>query len=482
MKAFSKVLGLFVILILAYHYSCAAPIEIGTAKKVAAYQIAHNGKSTDYLIKDIGENVIDSKSLFYIAELSPKGYIIITADDNLPPVIAYSFDNNINLDGKFISLLEKDIKLRLAAIDKLPEAMILQRKLMWKKMLSDDFSRDTQLESWPPEGSTTTGGWMEFSWNQGAPYWDMCPIDPVSSGRSYTGCPATAIAMILNFHQTTNNLQFTDDDDYYHSYAGRNYWIDNDSDANGFPSFTDLNKYLDTVNMHWQEHVPPTNNDKAALSFACGIAATQVYTSEGSGTFEVAQAYDAYLRIGCSSSILLIGHDPLVFPTLIQNMKDTLPAHLAIVDEAWSSGHNVVVDGYNSENYFHVNFGWGGSNNGWYLLPDEMPYSLTVVEGVVVDILKNPDISNVPTITNRELHIFPNPAKSDICISTPADFSGKECDIEIFNISGQLVHKTSATSSENYIKTSDIGIPGTYFIKLTRKDNLEFKSCKIIIE
>ena len=35
---------------------------------------------------------------------------------------------------------------------------------------------------------------------------------------------------------------------------------------------------------------------------------------------------------------------------------------------------------------FHLNFGWGGPYNGWYLLPDEIPYGLTVIEGAIVDI------------------------------------------------------------------------------------------------
>jgi len=49
-------------------------------------------------------------------------------------------------------------------------------------------------------------------------------------------------------------------------------------------------------------------------------------------------------------------------------------------------GHNVVIDGYNTDEYFHLNFGWGGTYNGWYLLPDEIPYGLTVIEGAIVDI------------------------------------------------------------------------------------------------
>jgi hypothetical protein len=67
-------------------------------------------------------------------------------------------------------------------------------------------------------------------------------------------------------------------------------------------------------------------------------------------------------------------------------MMQALPAHLAVVDSSETSGHNLVVDGYNTDDYYHLNFGWGGGSNGWYLLPDEIPYGLTVIEGVIVDI------------------------------------------------------------------------------------------------
>jgi len=71
----------------------------------------------------------------------------------------------------------------------------------------------------------------------------------------------------------------------------------------------------------------------------------------------------------------------------MMNMVGALPAHLAVVVPDWSAGHNLVVDGYNTDDYYHLNFGWGGVWDGWYLLPEGIPFDLTVVEGVIVDIM-----------------------------------------------------------------------------------------------
>jgi len=202
------------------------------------------------------------------------------------------------------------------------------------------------------------------------------------------------MAQILNYHKTINGISFNDSDDYYHNYIHQ-YVIDDDHKKYDFPSFPELNGYLSTLSSHYENSVPITDNDRAALVFACGVAAKQVYTSEVSGTFGVNQAYQAYLRFGIDGIELLNESNQDLYARLRMNMVDALPAHLAVVTPDWNSGHNVVVDGYNTDDYYHLNFGWDGAYNGWYMLPDDMPYGLTVVEGVIVDIFKENSGSDV---------------------------------------------------------------------------------------
>jgi hypothetical protein len=258
----------------------------------------------------------------------------------------------------------------------------------WSRLLSAKVARRTQqtFTQWPPAGTTATGGWLENNWDQGSPYNNSCPLDPVTGARSVAGCPAVAMAQILNFHQDTNGTSFDDADDYYHSYDGRSYWIDDDYKAHEFPSFDQLSASLDALDIRYRDQIPITDSDRASLTFACGVAAHQVYTSSISGTFGVNQALQAYQKFSVTQAELLDEFSTDLWSRLSQNMKDALPAHLAVVNESSTAGHNVVVDGYNTDDYYHLNFGWGGAANGWYLLPSEIPYDLTVIEGVIVDI------------------------------------------------------------------------------------------------
>lgn len=326
----------------------------------------------------------DSRLYAYIFELDPQGYIVVSADEKLPPVIAYSFDSVYLAEDSrnpMQAMLLADLAQRILA----PES-IAQRNRQARQDLLSGANRGV-FEQWPPEGSTFTGGWVKTRWNQTAPYNALCPIDPVSQIRSVAGCPAVAMAQIFNYHQQLNGTTFTDTDDYYHNYSGRYYWIDNDYDANGFPSWPQLNDYLDTLaNTYWVG-TEPAPLDIAALIFACGAAAHQVYSSQGSGTFAVSQAFSAIQRFGYAESELLTADSPDLFTRIAQNIKDALPVLYACVTPAWDAGHNVVLDGYNTDDYYHINFGWGGSYDGWFLLPSEMPYQLTVVEGAVVDII-----------------------------------------------------------------------------------------------
>jgi hypothetical protein len=417
------------------------------ATTIANSLITIHNEQNALSIQYMDEIYAANETLGYLFYLQPQGFIVVTAETDLPPVIAYSFDNNFGdncVDNPMLKLIKTDIVFRENHLAE--NNNLLKNNSKWKHLLNSisAFQLDSTFQQWPAIGN----GWIKTNWTQNAPYYNLCPMDPVTSQRSLAGCPAVAMAQIMNFHKTTNSTSFDDADDYYHNYAGRQYMIDDDHASNGFPSFPELDEFLDTLSLHYLNSVALTDTDKAALTYACGIAAKQVYTSSGSGTFSVSQALDAYLRFGCSTAVLLDSNDIDLFDRLKQNIKDTLPAHLAVVDSAWSSGHNVVVDGYNTNEYYHLNFGWGGSSNGWYLLPQEFPYNLTVIEGVVVDIMKPPPASvNESSTTSSICSVFPNPCNKNISISFLLK-KNEDIKLKLYDVSGREIQSLVFTDEK----------------------------------
>jgi len=422
----------------------AQNIIIDDATQACSNFIFKNGES-DLTISNTPDIIwSEQHPLAYIFNFHPQGYVVVSANASLPPVIAYSFESNfgkLNPDNPLYSILLADLKNRLIYAKTENENYANKNRQLWETVSSETFQLGSRAQ-WPSIGD----GWITTNWTQYAPYSNFCPMDATSGQRSIAGCPAVAMAQILNFHKTTNGTSFDDGDDYYHNYLGRQFYVDDDGVTLDFPSFPLLNKHMDTLNAHWQNNVLPDNTDKAALTFACGVACKQVYTSSSSGTFGVNQAFNAYLKFGFTSAELLHTTDSSLYPRLIQNIKDTLPAHLAVVNAAWTSGHNVIVDGYNTDNYFHINFGWGGSYNGWYLLPQEIPYNLTVIEGLIIDII--PDIcTGTEEITNQptDIQIFPNPATDYIYVF---NMSSDDLKFDIYSSDGKLVLSESGSHAD----------------------------------
>jgi len=245
-------------------------VSIETASKTAEAKIAELGKSDDFSITSLTEIFSDDGILLcYLAELQPHGYIVISSDMRLPPVGAYSLIHNCRCDvsphNLPFQILREGMKQRLETISHIPAETVEKNHLAWNRYLDGVSENEVTslFRQWPPEGTTSTGGWVETTWHQNSPYNDFCPLDEGTGERSVAGCPAVTMAQILNYHATTNNVTFDDSDDYYHNYDGNRYWIDNDHDEYLFPSFPELNGYLAVLQQHYQEHTPPSDDDKA---------------------------------------------------------------------------------------------------------------------------------------------------------------------------------------------------------------------------
>lgn len=315
---------------------------------------------------------------------------------------------------------------------------------------------------------------LKSQWTQDYPYNQLCPRDPYySNAYSYAGCPAIAMGQIINYLQTTQETRFTDEDDYYHSYAGRKYYIDDDWESLQFPSFPQLNEYLDSIDAIWQRGEELPDLLKAAVVFACGTACKQIYTAEGSGTFYVDQAYEAYKRFGFEDCLLFREPTEEMFEILISNLQDGYPAHMAVENPEGTVGHNVVVDGYReSDGKFHVNFGYGGSLDNWYDIPDpNFYYGMTKLEGIIVNIIPADPSAVNEALCQQSLEVYPNPCSDVLYLK---NIPSEMVDYSIFNVLGQQV---ATGCSDGTINVAELE-KGIYFLQI--KDENVLKTAKFI--
>lgn len=437
-----------------------------------------HGQSSEVAIAD--SIIHEGGVLAFIYRLNPQGYIIKANDLCLPPFLAYSFKNQYIPEDKgwkiAIDVLKVDIINRLDYY----KSQVGFVNPLWNKYMQENLGRRI-FQQWPEEGTTSTGGWLETNYKQTYPYNILCPMDLNTGNRSIAGCPAVAMAQVLNYHKETNNTQFNDDDDYYHNYGSNNrYWIDDDYESRDFPSFPELNQILLNLQINYDLNVPPNDTMIAALNFSCGVACRQVYSSSISGTFGIEQAYDAYLRFSFDSIKILYPEDSSLNRLLADNMKIAMPAHLGLVNPEGTAGHNLVVDGYNTDEYYHFNFGWGGNSNGWYTMPPtEIPYNLTIIEGLILDINKENIHVGKQEYDDHfiEYTVYPNPATNCLFINSAIY---KERQINIYTATGKRVLNQLIKSDHKYVDLSGFD-NGIYILSIIRDSQAVFCT-KILVQ
>ncbi len=335
----------------------------------------------------------DETILAYAVELEPQGFIITSADTDLAPVVAYSFrggfPDEVDVRHPFYCLLAADMRGRLAARREPAAQEVLRNHARWARSCESRMPTDEgqTFQQWPACDSTSTGGWLETTWEQGMPYNMFCPLDPVDGARTYAGCVATAMAQVLHYHRRGEAI--FDEEDAYTAVNGVD--IDGDCTRYDFPSLTELNEHLAVVQLKYDAGIVLDEVDIAALNFACGVAARMDYSSEGSG----ASAYDMRNGLvedfGFHSADLADDLSEETVRVLRENLANRRPAVLGIHTPDGMSGHAIVCDGYNTDGEYHLNFGWGRSypnsiGEAWYRLPIDIPASLNAISAVLVDI------------------------------------------------------------------------------------------------
>jgi len=343
--------------------------NLSLRKNISSYQRSNVSKITPLTNED---NTI----VAYVISISPVGYILVAPDTDIRPIIAYSFAENFSFEKKaenfLLHLISYDMNNRLKKIDTIPRNYKTKNQKIWEEFLLLSKKKNIQIRS----DIQQWGPYIQTSWRQSNPYNKYCPIDPETEQRSITGCGAVATAMVLNYWKYPSSIYFNENDRYITDTRQIN--IDYDSSNQDFPAFYRLNNLL--KNLSYSGDI----DEIAALLFACGIALEMDYTSSLSNSSVGEYIFNnkfGYVNVS------KIWDSSIKTSSLQSNLKIGVPAILTISittgDER--EGHYVVADGYKDTGEYHLNYGWGDTNIGWYFIPDEMP-KYNVIDSIIYNI------------------------------------------------------------------------------------------------
>ena len=211
----------------------------------------------------------------------------------------------------------------------------------------------------------------DIIYDQGTPFNNLCPM--INGRRAVTGCVATAMAQVMRYYSFPNVGvgEVT--------YTGNNGAKTINLADYRFDWDLILNDYTKSYTSEQAEAV-------AKLMLACGASLNMNYSADGSSS-QIDKAMKALKdHFGYSKDIAYYDstndYDPEGLieydwaPTIREQHKNGYPVFYAGHAAAGVTGHAFIIDGYKVIDgiyYYHVNWGWSGAFNGYYLILNLKP-------------------------------------------------------------------------------------------------------------
>jgi hypothetical protein len=291
----------------------------------------------------------------YIYYFTNGSYAVVPADDNLRPVLAYSsrpLEDAEDMPPAFKLWLDFYAQDLLSIRG--TEFEHAENKRLWREVSMNNFGSMPRTRDVSPL--------IKTNWNQDWPYNELCPLDPAGpGGRVYVGCVATAMAQVMKYWNKPVTGQGSS------SYFASGY---------GYQSAN----YGNTTYL-WDEmpnSVSGSNIPVATLMYHAAVSVEMGFAPDGSGSngMRARNALASYFRFPGSTYVQKQNYSATAWETLLRAQLDNgVPMYYS--GSHTTSGHAWNCDGYQGTDYFHFNFGWSGSYNGYYYLNSITPGSNT---------------------------------------------------------------------------------------------------------
>lgn len=314
----------------------AALLGIKIDSKAAAKAPSMNGGTTTavspYYVFPFGEN---------------KGFAIVSGDDNMPEIVGYAdhgtYDVN-NMPAAMAAFLN-NYRATIEAMKQGNASAI--KNIAEAKALRANNTRATTAVS-PLLG--------DIKWNQSTPYNNMCPKYD-DTNLSATGCVATAMAQVMMYWKYPNELK---------------------ADIQGYKTSTHeltVAGELKGQKYDWENMLPSyysgnynqTQADAVAkLMLHCGKAVEMDYGEE-SGAIVTPDhlakyfGYDSDLMLDLSRTCFTLAEWTAIIDKELQAKRPILYS-----GRTTNGGHQFVCDGSDGNGLYHINWGWGGYQDGYF--------------------------------------------------------------------------------------------------------------------
>ena len=287
------------------------------------------------------------------------GYVIVSGDDRTEPILGYVDQGTFDPDNipenmsSWLQFYADQIKY-IKDNDIQPDSPILKKR-----------NKVSGTKHSIPELLTTR-------WNQGNPYNITCPKYYKGDGSQHypaAGCVATAMAQVVYYYKFPEKTKAVIP---AHS---NTYKLDDGTEktvtVKAVPRGTtiDWENMRDTYSWNGFDNANAQDTAVANLMLYCGQSVKMGWGASSGAT--TSRARDVFVNyFGYNSSAYWGGRGSYSIDEWFEMLYDEMEAGYPVLYCGHSSGggHAFVIDGFDGDNLFHVNWGWGGGSNGWFLI------------------------------------------------------------------------------------------------------------------
>ena len=275
-----------------------------------------------------------------------KGFVIVAAESSMPDIVGYSasgvYDEETMPDGLAYFL---EAYADMAASASSGDNSTISRIMAARALRQSSVTAVSPLLG-------------DIEWAQDEPYNSMCPV--ISGSSTVTGCVATAMGQIMMYHQWPESLQ-EDISSYMYRLNGDTVIIDAIEAGYTYDWDNMLPTYSGSYTDEEAEAV-------GALLYHCGASLGMLYAWSASSATNPYQEFVTYFGYDADTN------QPLYAETYnLADWNEMILSELAngrpvfyTGSTSEDEGHAFVLDGVDSEGLYHVNWGWGGYQNGYF--------------------------------------------------------------------------------------------------------------------
>ncbi|MCH5223394.1 MAG: C10 family peptidase [Muribaculaceae bacterium] len=300
----------------------------------------------------------DGQASLYVFDQGKTGFVVLSADDSTVPVLGYSETSNFDINNLPPAL----------------EGWLNQYNEQIEYMRVNGFASDVNTRVSLPSSWTPIGPLLKTTWDQNRPYNNLCPT--INGTRTPTGCVATAMAQVMNYFQYPEKGQGSITYEY-------------NAGTSMVPIYQNLSMDFGATTFEWDNMLDNYSGDVqysttqanavATLMKAAGYAVQMNYYPGQSGAVSgyIPGAMVRYFNYDPSAMFVSRSEKTYTeWATLIYNNLKNVGPVIYDGDTAMSGGHSFVCDGYQGNGYFHFNWGWAGTSDGYFLLDALNPPAL----------------------------------------------------------------------------------------------------------